>query len=94
LYGVDAPELGQPCFSGGDCGAEARTALTDMMRGHTIECIRRSRDDEYGRMIAQCTADGVDLGREMVRSGHAMALRSVSSLYAPDEPKNLDFESP
>ncbi|HTI85417.1 MAG TPA: thermonuclease family protein [Alphaproteobacteria bacterium] len=94
LYAIDAPELGQPCISGGDCGAKAKSALADMMSGHTIECIRRTRDDRYGRMIAQCTADGVDLGREMVRSGNAMALRSISSLYAPDEPKNLDFESP
>jgi endonuclease YncB( thermonuclease family) len=95
LYAIDAPELGQPCLSdGGDCGARARSALADIMRGHRIECIRRSRDDKYGRMIAQCNADGVDLGREMVRGGYAMALRSISSLYAPDERKPLDFETP
>ncbi|MGE5538810.1 MAG: thermonuclease family protein [Gemmatimonas sp.] len=94
LYAIDAPELGQPCFSGGDCGAKARAFLADLMRGHEVKCVRRTRDDRYGRTIAQCTADGIDLGRELVRTGHAMALRPVSSLYAPDEPRPLDFEPP
>jgi endonuclease YncB( thermonuclease family) len=94
LYAIDAPELGQPCRSGGDCGAEAKAYLTDLIKGHSVECTRRSGDDRYGRVIAQCTVDGTDLGREMVRSGHAMALRPVSSLYAPDEPRTFDFESP
>jgi endonuclease YncB( thermonuclease family) len=65
-----------------------------LINGHTVECTRRSRDDRYGRVIAQCTVDGTDLGRAMVRSGHAMAYRAISSLYVPDEPAALDFEPP
>jgi endonuclease YncB( thermonuclease family) len=94
LYAIDAPELGQPCRSGGDCGAKAKIYLSQLINGHTVECTRRSRNDRYGRVIAQCTVDGTDLGREMVRSGHAMAYRAISSLYVPDEPRALDFESP
>jgi endonuclease YncB( thermonuclease family) len=94
LYAIDAPELGQPCRDGGDCGARARAYLSELIAGHTVECTRRSRNDSYGRVIAQCTVDGSDLGRQMVRSGHAMAYRAISSLYAADEPRTFDFESP
>lgn len=94
LYAIDAPELGQPCRTGGDCGARARAHLSDLIAGHTVECARRSRNDSYGRVIAQCSVDGADLGREMVRSGHAMAYRAISSLYVTDEPRAFDFESP
>lgn len=94
LYAIDAPELGQPCIDGGDCGAKAKAYLSELIRGHTVECARRSRDDRYGRVIAQCTVDGADLGRAMVRAGHAMAYRAISSLYVPDEPGTFDFERP
>lgn len=94
LYAIDAPELGQPCRSGGDCGVKAKIYLSQLINGHTVECTRRSRDDRYGRVVAQCTVEGTDLGREMVRAGHAMAYRAISSLYVPDEPPALDFEPP
>lgn len=94
LYAIDAPEIGQPCLSGGDCGLKAKEFLGTLIDGRTVECSRRADDDRYGRMIAQCTADGVDIGREMVRTGHAMAYRSISTLYNADEPKAFDFDRP
>ena len=94
LYAIDAPEVGQPCTSGGDCGAKAKEFLGTLINGRTVECSRKGDDDLYGRMIAQCTADGIDIGREMVRSGHAMAYRSIASLYVADEPKTFDFDRP
>lgn len=94
LYAIDAPELGQPCRSGGDCGIKAKAFLAELIHDRTVMCVRRSRNDSYGRVIAQCSVDGSDLGREMVRTGHAMASRSISSLYAADEPRAFDFELP
>jgi endonuclease YncB( thermonuclease family) len=94
LYGIDAPEIGQPCLSGGDCGTKAKTFLAALIDGRTVECIRRADNDLLGHEIAQCSADGVDLGRELVKSGNAMADRSTSALYAADEPHGFDFERP
>ena len=94
LYAIDAPELGQPCTSGGDCGIKAKDFLASLIHGRAVECRRRADDDRYGRTIAECSADGVDICREMVRSGHAMAYRSISTLYVADEPSAFDFERP
>ena len=94
LYGIDAPETGQPCLSGGDCGAKAKAYLASLIDGRTIQCRRRGDEDAGGRIPAQCTADGVDLGRAMVRSGNAMADRSGEAPYAKDEPSGFDFERP
>lgn len=94
LFAVDAPEAGQPCLSGGDCGVKAKEYLASLIDGRAVECIRRADNDQYGRVVAQCSADGIDLGREMVRSGHAMAYRSVSNLYVADEPRRFDFARP
>lgn len=94
LYAIDAPEIGQPCKSGGDCGVKAKEFLSTLIHGRTVECSRRGDEDRNGRMIAQCSADGIDIGREMVRSGHAMAYRSIATVYVADEPKTFDFDRP
>jgi endonuclease YncB( thermonuclease family) len=94
LYAIDAPEIGQPCKAGGDCGVKAKEFLGTLIHGRVVKCTRRADDDRNGRMIAQCTADGIDIGREMVRTGHAMAYRSIASTYVADEPKTFDFDRP
>lgn len=65
VWGLDAPERGQPG------GAEATTALTQMIGGQLLTC--RERDvDRYGRIVGQCfTRDGRDIASAMIAGGVA-----------------------
>jgi endonuclease YncB( thermonuclease family) len=75
LWGVDAPERDQSCedADGGPyaCGRQAAVALSDLVAGRTVTCDQRDID-RYGRTVAQCAAGGEDLGRRLVRDGHAL----------------------
>lgn len=103
LYAIDAPELAQPCRSGAACGERAREHLAKLVAGHVLLCEKRDTD-RYGRDVAQCyvmdpgpdgkPAKGMDIGRAMVRAGHAMAYRTIDSIYAADEPGRFEFEPP
>jgi len=87
LFGIDAPESGQPCTAQGKayrCGQQAANALADKIRGHTVEC--RQRDtDRYGRVVAVCIIDGEDVNGWMVAEGWALAYRQYSSDYVDHE---------
>lgn len=103
LYAIDAPELHQPCRNGGACGDRAREHLAKLVAGRNLLCEKRDTD-RYGRDVAQCyisdidengrATKGMDIGREMVRAGHAMAYRAIDHIYASDEPARFDFEPP
>ncbi|MCA1371248.1 thermonuclease family protein [Bradyrhizobium sp. BRP14] len=83
LEGIDAPEIGQTCRRGeavSDCGAEARLRLKALIEGATTVCRLHGRD-RYGRELGVCEADGRDIGREMVLSGHAVSY----GLYRDEE---------
>ncbi len=79
LLGIDAPESKQRC---GDyaAGVIAAGALVDLMHGKTVTCERRSTD-RYGRTVALCRADGIDLGAAMVQLGMAWAFVRYSRDY-------------
>jgi endonuclease YncB( thermonuclease family) len=83
LWGIDAPEGVQLC---GDwhAGSEATRALASLMHGRAIVCEPKATD-RYGRTVALCRADGVDLGAEMVRRGMAWAFVRYSHDYVPQE---------
>lgn len=75
LEGIDAPELGQTCRRAGAdyaCGREAQAALARLVAGRNVSC-RSAGHDRYDRLLARCTAGGVDLNRAMVEAGWAMA---------------------
>jgi endonuclease YncB( thermonuclease family) len=103
LYAIDAPELDQPCRDGGQCGERARDHLARLIAGQTLSCDTRDTD-RYGRHVAQCyivqerrgaeTTRGADIGRAMVRDGHAMAYRAIAPAYTADEPGQFDFDPP
>jgi endonuclease YncB( thermonuclease family) len=74
LAGIDAPELDQSCERGGGpyrCGEVAREALRNLARAGVSCAI--SGQDRYGRGLATCTADGLDVGQRLVRAGLAVA---------------------
>jgi len=87
LFGIDAPEMGQPCRADGrewDCGAWTRDAVSNRFEGSYARC--ESRDtDRYGRVVAQCSVDGQDMGQLIVYSGMAWAFRRYSETYDLDE---------
>jgi endonuclease YncB( thermonuclease family) len=88
LHGIDAPEAGQTCANnkGGrwKCGKDAIAALEELVIGHEVSCDNRGLDD-YDRVIAVCTADGVDLNAQMVNQGLAWAFVKYSFDYLPQE---------
>jgi endonuclease YncB( thermonuclease family) len=88
LHGIDAPESRQLCTrpSGETwrCGQQAALALSDRIGRRSVSC--ESLDtDRYGRTIAVCLQDGVDLNAWMVREGWAAAYRQYSRDYVPAE---------
>jgi endonuclease YncB( thermonuclease family) len=81
LYGVDAPELEQPCLDRNarfwDCGRAARSHLRALVSSSPVTCVHVEWD-RYGRMVATCTAGGVDLSEAMVRAGFAVEVEKFS----------------
>ena len=77
LHGIDTPEAKQTCQREGVtwlCGAEATKTLKELIGSSDVSCTERDRD-RYGRIVAVCQANGVDLNAAMVLSGMALAYR-------------------
>lgn len=87
LFGIDAPEGKQSCNRGGTswhCGEEAATQLRNMIGGNPVECRGRGIDS-FGRTVAVCTVDGIELNRAMVEAGWATAFRKYAQDYVTAE---------
>ena len=87
LHGIDTPETKQTCHREGVvwmCGAAATKNLRKLIGGAKVTCIRRDKD-RYGRIVAICHANGIDLNAAMVRSGMALAYRKYSKDYTDQE---------
>jgi endonuclease YncB( thermonuclease family) len=87
LFGIDAPEEKQICSYEGRparCGQDATNHLHSLIGAGQVSCEGEERD-RYGRLLAICSIDGVDLGQQMVSSGWAVAFREYSDHYVPDE---------
>lgn len=101
LAGIDAPELEQTCIRDGTgyaCGRDARGALERLTRAGAVTC-RYHETDRYGRLLGYCEAGGVDLNREMVRGGWALAYGDFTGAEreARQESRGIwtgDFERP
>jgi micrococcal nuclease len=64
LQGLDAPEICQAW------GPQSREALHAVLQGQVVE-VRGHAHDSYGRLLAQLTRQGNDVGAWMVGQGHA-----------------------
>lgn len=88
LHGIDAPEGAQTCKTpaGGShpCGDAATKRLREMIGTHHVVC-RSDERDHYGRLVAVCSARGLDLNRALVREGFAWAFVKYSHDYVRDE---------
>jgi len=88
IFGIDTPEPGQICKDAQAreyaCGQVASDALTRLVRDKIISCKVKTRD-RYGRPVAICYADDVDLGGVIVNQGLAVAFRRYSDKYVAHE---------
>lgn len=87
LFGIDAPERGQPCRRNNvpyDCGGASKAHLEFILTGANVECEKNGKD-RWGRYIGKCTADGEDISKLMIRHGWAVAYRKYSTDYVQDE---------
>ena len=87
LHGIDAPESKQTCQRDGViwlCGAEATKALRELIGSSDVSCTERDQD-RYGRIVAVCHGNGLNLNAAMVLSGMALAYRKYSDDYTGQE---------
>ena len=87
LFGIDAPEASQLCYRGAEswaCGEAATGALRGLISDSELSC-RGHEIDQFGRLVAVCTIDGMDLGKLMVAQGWAIAFQRYSDDYVADE---------
>ncbi len=88
LEGIDAPEAGQTCQSARgepwDCGTEATRLMVRLTQGRRVDC-RSGGLDKYGRLLATCFVDQLDINAEMVRRGLAWAFVRYSRVYVNEE---------
>lgn len=87
LYGIDAPEKGQPCKKNNapyDCGNASKEHLKFLLTGLKVNCEKKDKD-KWGRHVAVCSADGEDISRLMVRHGWAIAYKEYSTAYIEDQ---------
>lgn len=84
LHGIDAPDQGQTCDWPNkriDCGRIATTALLDLIAPVEVDC-RRLATRADGSWTATCTAEGFDVGRNMVYTGWAVVMPDDPARYA------------
>jgi endonuclease YncB( thermonuclease family) len=87
VFGIDAPESSQSCERNGEtyaCGSEATAYLRNLIDGQTVNCTAKAID-RYHRTVASCSINGVDIGAEMIKSGHAVEFRRYTSIYDGEE---------
>jgi endonuclease YncB( thermonuclease family) len=93
LFGIDAPELAQECLDAKSklyaCGHVAKRALQELIGEAEISCAVIERD-KYGRDVARCRKQEIEINREMVRLGWAIAYdrHSIDYLVAEAMARN------
>ena len=85
LWAIDTLEAHQSCADGWPGGVEAKAALRGFLRDSRITCETVSTSEGKGPTVARCTADGADLGSEMVAAGLAVPIGPNASDYARQE---------
>jgi endonuclease YncB( thermonuclease family) len=70
LIGIDTPEVGTPC------GAPATEHLRALIAGRAVTLVAatgREDHDHYGRPLRYVEVAGLDVGRQMIADGFAIA---------------------
>ena len=85
LIGIDAPEGRQVCQRDGRpwrCGDDAKDTLESLVATRAVTCDVKGHD-RYRRALAACAAGGVDVAREMVSLGMAVAYYPARGVRGP-----------
>jgi endonuclease YncB( thermonuclease family) len=86
LFGIDAPEKGQPCDDGHWYpGPLATKALIAFIAGRPVSCRQVDYDYKNNRPVATCFAGKDDLQAMMVGAGWAWAYTAFSDQYVDAE---------
>ena len=87
LFGIDAPDAQQACIAADgqewSCGLHAARAMHKLARQPGLRCDKRG--DARGEVLASCRIGDVDVARDLVRQGLAIALPFASRDYVADE---------
>lgn len=89
IAGIDAPELAQEC-NGVKVGLMSKNYLSFMLGQQNVIC-NPIATDVYGRTVAQCDMNGIDIGEAMVYHGLAF---SRSSVYYQIEQRARESNKP
>ncbi len=88
LFGVDAFEAEQSCPGANGatwgCGGVATRAVQEIIKNTQTICVKRDVD-VYGRIVAICRSDGVDIAAAVVVRGLGVAYIKYSKDYLPEE---------
>ena len=89
LQGIDAPELKQECINIKSkksymCGEVAKNYLIKLIAQQPIKCTNEGLD-RYKRQLAYCYVRNINLNREMVRSGNAVAYSKYDKSFLKEE---------
>lgn len=90
LEGIDAPEYGQKCRvdettnKTWPCGKKSTEFLTGFIHGKMVSCREKGIDD-FGRILAVCYTDEIEINQYIVENGFAWAFRKFSNNYVAEE---------
>ena len=89
LYGIDAPELKQLCYTNSkvwQCGRKSKQMLQNFISNKEISC-ELMDIDIYDRNIEDCAVNGKSISEYMVENGWAVAYTRYSNKYKDAELK-------
>ena len=86
LHGIDAPETEQSCYieeEAWPCGIKATEYLKKLLEGVSTPSLlcKISSKDRYGRSIAVCYVGEININRNLVENGWALAYSEFSKDY-------------
>ena len=86
LHGIDAPETEQSCYieeEAWPCGKKATEHLKKLLEGVSTPSLlcKVSSKDRYGRSIAVCYVGEININRNLVENGWALAYSEYSKDY-------------
>lgn len=86
LLGIDSCERGQTAKFDDreiDCYQTAKDFLSELIDSKRVIC-RYSEEDQYGRLLAVCSAEDTELNRAMIKSGQAIVYRLRGQATYPE----------
>ena len=65
-------------------GVKSKEFLVSLIGDKPIRCVHKDVD-RYKRIVAECFANNINLNKELVKNGWALAYRDYSNDYVDDE---------